>query len=248
MLISCARQLHWSLGWRIKISDFKIKAKSQALHHNIITHHFALQKSGVTEPPCFSSRMSSLGPNRSCLSSPLAMPESFPSLVTVIWNEPLIPAVLHALLISPSPTTRLSQQWGLWPVLTGRDDGSFNRCRWAKGPAGGWTAHLYLLTVVSRLAFWKPFIPLPHALLCAGLAPGSITHLLPCALCYSAVVRSNVKHLGFFFNSEWIFKFLLLTTFWCHCVFPEARSLWHFCHRVWPGGWGVCAAAQRRCP
>lgn len=110
MLINSARQLHWSLGWRIKISDFKIKAKSQALYQNIITHHFALEKSGVTEPPCFCSRMSYLGPNRSCLSSPLAMPESFPSLVTVIWNEPLIPAVLRALLISPSPTTRLSQQ------------------------------------------------------------------------------------------------------------------------------------------
>lgn len=36
-------------------------------------------------------------------------------------------------IISPSPTTLLFQQRGLWRALTGCDDGSFNRPRWARG-------------------------------------------------------------------------------------------------------------------
>lgn len=97
---------------------------------------------------------------------------------TLEWAS-LIPATLHAPFISPSlplPQCLFSSSRGLWPALTGRDDGSFNRCRWAEGAQvgcsrrpeeEGWTTHLLLLTAVSRAALWGSFIPQPHALLSA---------------------------------------------------------------------------------
>lgn len=98
---------------------------------------------------------------------------------TLEWPS-LIPASLHALFISPSPTMPLFQQQALWPVLKGCSEGSFNQCRWAGVEVGsswtpkeeGWPTHLLLLTAVSWPAFSTPFHP-------SATCPAHLHCLLP---------------------------------------------------------------------
>lgn len=127
---------------------------------------------------------------------------------TLEW-APLIPAALHAPFIFPSPTKLLFQQQGLWPALTGCDDGSFNRCRWATGAGWLWSQTKWggldhtFVAVDSCITTCplKPFHPSSLSPpLCDGLALGSITHLLLCPVFCFTVVQSNARH-SFLFNS-----------------------------------------------
>lgn len=99
----------------------------------------------------------------------------------------------------------------------------------------GWATHLLLLTATSWLSFWTSFILQPHALVSAvGW------HWVQSYICSPSC-------------SVVPFPSLLTAAMWdinlfYYCAFAETRPLWHLCNRVWPGGRGVCSAAQRWCP
>lgn len=122
---------------------------------------------------------------------------------TLEW-APLIPAALHAPFIFPSPTKLLFQQQGLWPALTGCDDGSFNRCRWATGAGWLWSQTKWggldhTFVAVDSCITTCPLKPFhPSALLSAMGWHWVQSHTCSFVLCFVSLLSRAMQGIRFY--------------------------------------------------